>query len=63
MDIEIQTPISPMIAEVLYTILANTFYIHLEIDSEMISIFLLEIFHLYVATFQKHMYTEYISLP
>jgi hypothetical protein len=41
MDIEIQTPISPMIAEVLYTILANTFYIHLEIDSEMISIFLL----------------------
>jgi len=47
--------------------------IHLEIGSEkrlernltikeMISIFLLWTFHLYVATFQQHLHMEYISL-
>ena len=47
--------------------------IHLEIDSEgllsrnfmtkeIISIFALWTFHLYVATFQQHLHVEYISL-
>jgi hypothetical protein len=40
--------------------------LHLEIDSyggkEIISIFSLWTFHLYVATFQQHLHMEYISL-